>query len=329
MSMRCNLRRRYCIAALLVAGSICLDPAAAQTYPSRVIKMIVPVSVGSQPDVLARLFAQLVSTEVGTTIVDNRPGANTTLGTKAAADADPDGHTLLYASPASLALAPALNKSPGYDPVKSFAPIATFSTSPFILFVGKSVPESVKTIEDFIVYVKERPGKLNYAANPGSPPHIAGELFKRATGLDIVLVPYRSLNQAFSDIIGGQMDAIFDGPAPMMPLLADGKMRALVSLGARRSTALPNVRIMKEAGLADVQLETWNGLVAPAGTPPAIVTRLNKVINDGLNTDEMKTALRKYAVDPFVTTPEHFAALIARDSQKWQDIVTAANVKLE
>ena len=277
----------------------------------------------------SRLFAQQLSTAVGTTIVDNRPGANTTIGSKAAAEADPDGHTLLYGSATSLALAPALNKSPGYDPVKSFAPIATFSTSPFMLFVGKSVPESVKTVEDFIAYAKSRPGKLNFAAPTGGPPHIAGELFKRATGVDMVPVSYRSLNQAFTDMIGGQMDVLFDGPAPMMPLLADGKVRVLVSLGTRRSAALPDVRLMKEAGLPDVQLETWNGLVAPAGTPPAIVARLNKVINDGLNSEEIKSALLKFASDPFVSTPEQFSAMIARESQKWKDIVVAADVKLE
>ena len=316
-------------AVIFTAGCMIASHAAAQTYPSRVIKMIVPFNVGGQPDVIARLFAQQLSTQVGTTIIDNRPGANTTLGSRAAAEADPDGHTLLYGSATSLALAPALNKSPGYDPVKSFAPIATFSTSPFMLFVGKNVPESVKTVEDFIAYAKARPGTLNFAAPTGGPPHIAGELFTRATGIDMVPVSYRSLNQAFSDMIGGQMDVLFDGPAPMMPLLAEGKVRVLVSLGARRSAALPDVRLMKEAGLPDVQLETWNGLVAPAGTPPAIVARLNKVINDGLKSEEVRSLLLKLASDPFVSTPEEFAAMIARESQKWKDIVVAADVKLE
>ena len=130
-----------------------------------------------------------------------------------------------------------------------------------MLFVGKSVPESVKTVEDFIAYAKARPGKLNFAAPTGSPPYVAGELFKRATGIDMVPVAYRSLNQAFSDMIGGQMDALFDGPAPMMPLVAEGKVRVLVSLGARRSEALPNVRLMKEAGLGDVQLRVSRGVL--------------------------------------------------------------------
>jgi tripartite-type tricarboxylate transporter receptor subunit TctC len=291
--------------------------------------MIVPFSAGGQPDVIARLFAQYLAASVGPTIVDNRPGANTTIGSKTAAEAEPDGHTLLYGSATSLALAPALNKSPGYDPVKSFAPIATFSTSPFMLFVGKSVPESVKTVDDFIAYAKKNPGKLNFAAPTGGPPHLAGELFKRAVGIDMVPVSYRSLNQAFTDMIGGQMDVLFDGPAPMMPLLAEGKVRVLVSLGARHSASLPEVKTMKESGLPDVQLETWNGLVAPAGTPAPIVQRLNTVVNDGLRSKEIQQALFKFASDPFVSTPEEFSGLIARESRKWADLVAAANLKIE
>ena len=323
------MRRRWLAVSLLLAALVPARPSAAQTYPSRVIKMIVPFSAGGQPDVIARLFAQHLSTAVGATIIDNRPGANTTLGTRAAAEAEADGHTLLYGSATSLALAPALNKSPGYDPVKSFAPIATFSTSPFMLFVGKNVPESVKTVDDFIVYAKKNPGKLNFAAPTGGPPHLAGELFKRAVGIEMVPVSYRSLNQAFTDLIGGQMDVLFDGPAPMMPLLAEGKVRVLVSMGARRSASLPEVKTMKEAGLPDVQLETWNGLVAPAGTPAPIVKRLNGVVNDGLKSKEIQEALFKFASDPFISTPEEFSALIGRESKKWADLVTAANLKIE
>jgi tripartite-type tricarboxylate transporter receptor subunit TctC len=226
-------------------------------------------------------------------------------------------------------LAPALNKSPGYDPVKSFAPIATFSTSPFMLFVGKSVPESVRTVEDFILYAKKNPGKLNFAAPTGGPPHLAGELFKRAVGIDMVPISYRSLNQAFTDMIGGQMDVLFDGPAPMMPLLSEGKVRVLVSLGTRRSATLPEVKTMKEAGLPDVQLETWNGLVAPAGTPAPIVAKLNGVINDALKSKEMQEALFKFASDPLASTPEQFSALIGREARKWADLVAAANLKIE
>jgi tripartite-type tricarboxylate transporter receptor subunit TctC len=323
------MHRLWLAVSLLLAIGLPPGVAAAQTYPSKVIRMIVPFSAGGQPDVIARLFAQYLAAAVGPTIVDNRPGANTTIGSKTAAEAEADGHTLLYGSATSLALAPALNKSSGYDPVKSFAPIATFSTSPFMLFVGKSVPESVRTVEDFIVYAKKNPGKLNFAAPTGGPPHLAGELFKRAVGIDMVPVSYRSLNQAFTDMIGGQMDVLFDGPAPMMPLLSEGKVRVLVSLGTRRSATLPEVKTMKEAGLPDVQLETWNGLVAPAGTAAPIVAKLNGVINDALKSKEMREALFKFASDPLASTPEQFSALIGREARKWADLVAAANLKIE
>jgi tripartite-type tricarboxylate transporter receptor subunit TctC len=298
----------------------------AQTWPSRVIKLVVPFSAGGQPDVIARLFVQHLSTTVGTTIVDNRPGANTTIGTTAVAQADPDGHTLLYGSATSLALAPALAKV-AYDPIASFAPIAGFSTSPFILVVGPSLP--VKTVAELIAYAKGHPGKLNFAAPQGGPPHLAGELFKRAVGIDIMPVAYRTMNQAFTDLLAGQMDIVFDGPAPLMGLIAENKVRGLVSLSARRIKALPEVPTMAESGLPNVQLTTWNGLVAPAGTPQPIITRLNASINDALKSPEILAALDKFASEPLVLSPQEFADLIKVESRKWADIVKESGFKQE
>jgi tripartite-type tricarboxylate transporter receptor subunit TctC len=317
---------------LLAAGGLALPglalpgPALAQTYPSRVIKIVVPFAAGGQPDVIARLFAQHLAANVGTTIIDNRPGANTTIGTRLAAQSDPDGYTLLYGSATSLALAPALNKV-DYDPVKSFDPIATFSTAPFVLTVGSSVP--VKTVAEFIAYAKARPGKLNFAAPQGGPPHLAGELFKRAVGIDIVPVAYRTMNQAFTDLLAGQMDIVFDGPAALMGLIGEGKVRALVTMSAKRVAALPDVPTMKESGLPDVQLTTWNGLVAPAGTPAPIITRLNASINDALRSPEILSALTKFASEPLVTTPQEFGKLIGEESKKWADIVRESGFKQE
>ena len=184
--------------ALLTAVAMALPAASAfaQSYPSRVIKLIVPFSPGGQPDTIARIVAQHLSGSVGTTIIDNRPGANTTIGTKAAAAAEPDGYTLLFGSSTSLAIAPAL-KAGEYDPVRSFAPIAMISSAPFILVVGPSVP--ARTVAEFIAYAKAHPGKLNFAAPTGGPPHLAGEMFKAATGVDIVPVSYRAMNQAFTE----------------------------------------------------------------------------------------------------------------------------------
>jgi tripartite-type tricarboxylate transporter receptor subunit TctC len=311
---------------LIVAGMLMATPALAQTYPSRVIRIVVPFAAGGQPDVIARLFAQHLATNVGTTIIDNRPGANTTIGTRIVTQSDPDGHTLLYASATSLGLAPALNKV-DYDPVTSFAPVATFSTAPFVLIVGPTVP--AKTVAEFIAYAKANPGKLNFAAPQGGPPHLAGELFKRALGIDIVPVAYRTMNQAFTDLLSGQMDIIFDGPAALMPLIDQGKVRPLVSLGAKRIAILPDLPTMAESGLPNVQLTTWNGLAAPAGTPAPIIQKLNASINDALRSPEIQAALTKFASEPLVTTPQEFAELIKVESKKWADIVKQSGFKIE
>jgi tripartite-type tricarboxylate transporter receptor subunit TctC len=232
----------------------------------------------------------------------------------------------LFASSTSLALAPAL-KGGDYDPVKSFAPIAMISSAPFILAVGPSVPAA--TVAEFIAYAKAHPGKLNFVAPTGGPPHVAGEMFKAATGIDIVPVSYRAMNQAFADLISGQMDIIFDAPALLLPFIRDGKARALVVMNARRSADLLDVPTMAESGLPALSLTVWNGLVAPAGTPEPIVARLNIAINDGLLSPDIRTALARLGSDPLAGSPQDFAAFIASEAKKWADTVRSAGLKME
>ena len=324
-----NTRRssRHGITALVaLAIALITGPALAQSYPSRVIRLIVPFSPGGQPDTVARLIAQHLSVSVGTTIIDNRPGANAMIGTKAAAGAEPDGYTLLFGSSTSLAIAPAMK--PGeYDPITSFVPIAMISSAPFILAVGPSVP--ARTVAELIVYAKANPGKLNFAAPTGGPPHLAGEMFKAATGINIVPVSYRAMNQAFTDLIGGQMDIIFDAPTVLLPFIRDGRARALVAMSAKRTADLPEVPTMAESGLPDLSLTVWNGLVAPAGTPDQIVTRLNAAINDGLNSSDVKSMLAKLGSEPLQGSPRDFAAFIASEAKKWADVVKQSGVKVD
>jgi tripartite-type tricarboxylate transporter receptor subunit TctC len=324
-----NRRRsaRHAIATLAaLAVGLTAGPALAQSYPSRVIKLIVPFSPGGQPDTIARVIAQHLSTSVGTTIIDNRPGANAMIGTKAAAAADPDGYTLLFGSSTSLAIAPAM-KGGEYDPIRSFAPIAMISSSPFILAVGPSVP--VKTVAELIAYTKAHPGRLNFAAPTGGPPHLAGEMFKAATGIDIVPVSYRAMNQAFTDLVGGQMDIIFDAPAVLLPFIHDGKARALVAMSAKRTADLPDVPTMAESGLPDLSLTVWNGLVAPAGTPDPIVMRLNAAINAGLGSADIKSTLARFGSDPLPGSPQDFARFIASEVKKWAEVVKRSGVKID
>ena len=212
----CAPRSRRSLLLSRLAGG-----ASAQTYPSRVIKIVVPFAAGGQPDTIARLIAQHISEKVGATIIDNRPGANTTIGAKAVAGAEPDGYTILFGTSTSLAIAPALMPNAGYDPVKSFTPIAAVSSSPMYLTVGPSV--KAKNVRELIDFAKANPGKLNFAAPTGGPPHLAGEIFKRAAGIEMVPVSYRSMNQAFTDMMSGQMDIVFDSPAPLVPLIRDGQ----------------------------------------------------------------------------------------------------------
>jgi tripartite-type tricarboxylate transporter receptor subunit TctC len=310
-----------------LAAVVAAVGAAAQTYPSRVIKMIVPFAVGGQPDTIARVFAQHLQTTIGTTIIDNRPGNNTIIGTKFAAGSDPDGYTLLFGSTTSLAIVPHLTANAGYDPVTSFKPIAALSRSPMYLTVGPSV--RAKTVAELIAFARANPGKLNFAAPTGGPPHLAGEAFKRATGIDIVPVPYRMMNQAITDLLSGQMDIVFDSPAPLAHLLRDGKIRALVGLGPQRMAMLPDVPTMKESGFPHLQVITWNGLVAPAGTPDAIVARINASINDGLKTPAIRDTLARFSSEPIGGTPREFAAMVAAESKKWAEIIRLAGVKID
>jgi tripartite-type tricarboxylate transporter receptor subunit TctC len=311
------------LAALVLPAA----PALAQSYPSRVIKMIVPFSPGGHPDTMARLIGGQLNASVGTTIIDNRPGANGLLAARAAIAAEPDGHTLLYGSVTTLAILPALSRSADFDPVKAFVPVASMSTSPFLMAVGPSVP--ARTVAELIAYAKAHPGKLNFAAPTGGPPHLAGEMFKAATGIDIVPISYRAMNQAFTDLIGGQMDIMFDAPALLLPLIRDGKVRALVAMSPKRFADLPDVPTMAEAGLPDRTMTVWNGVVAPAGTPEAVVTRLNAAINDGLSTGEIKATLGKFGSEPLMGTPKEFGAFIAAEAVKWAEIVKLAGVKVD
>jgi tripartite-type tricarboxylate transporter receptor subunit TctC len=201
------------------------------------------------------------------------------------------------------------------------------SSVPFALVVAPALP--VRNVAELVAYAKAHPGKLNFAAPTGGPPHLAGEMFKAATGIDIVPVSYRAMNQAFTDLIGGQMDIMFDAPALLLPLIRDGKVRALGAMSAKRFADLPDVPTMAEAGLPDRTMTVWNGVVAPAGTPDAVVTRLNAAINDGLRSPEIKATLARFGSEPLMGSPQDFADFIAAEARKWAEIVKLAGVKVD
>jgi tripartite-type tricarboxylate transporter receptor subunit TctC len=314
----------------MLAASLALGlagPAAAQSYPDKPIKLITPFPPGGPVDVMARFVAQQLSASVGQVIVDNRPGAGGTIGAKFAASAAPDGYTLLLGSSTTLAAATALYKNIGYDPAKSFEPIALISSVPFALTVAPSLP--VKNVAELVAYAKAHPGKLNYGAPTGALPHLTAEMFKMFAGIDIVHIPYKGAANAITDMLSGQIDLAFEPTSVLIAHIEAGKVRGIATTGKIRSAQLPDLPTMIESGYRDFVSVSWSGLVAPAGTAAAIVAKLNAAINASLNAADTKATLAKLGADPGGGSPQDFAALIAEETPRWAAVVKAAGVRVD
>jgi tripartite-type tricarboxylate transporter receptor subunit TctC len=311
----------------LVAMGACMataGAASAQAYPSKLIKVVLPLSAGSPIDVIARIVAPALSTRLKQpVIVENRPGGGTTIGTKAVATAPPDGYTLLFAS-ATHTLGPALIKNLSYDPVKDFAPIAMVGSGAWVLVVAPSVP--AQSVQELVAYAKANPTKLNWGFGRNAGPHLLGELFLLATGIEVNRVPYKSGADAIPDMLGGRVDMNFGTVENMAPLVHEGKLRALVVTGETRSESLAGVPTMIELGLPRLTRGFWAGVLAPAGTPAEIVNTLNSEINGTLATPDVKAALMKVGVDPRGGTPQALASLIADEVGAYKEAAKAAGI---
>ena len=318
---------RLCVVTAIAVLIGTVAPLQAQTYPSRPIKLIAPFPPGGPVDVMARLVAQRLSETFGTMIVDNRPGAGGTIGSRGAAAAEPDGYTLLFGSSTTLAAGPALYKNIGYDPVKSFAPVAMISSVPFAIVVSPSLP--VHSVAELIADAKQHPGKLNYGAPTGALPHLTGEMFKAATGVDIVHIPYKGAAMAMTDLIGGQVEVAFEPVSVLLGHIADGSVRVLAIADATRSPDLPDVPTMIESGYPGVISVSWSGIVAPAGTPATIVAKLNAAVNAVIAAPETRATLAKLGATPKAGTPEELGAYIAAETPKWAAVVKAAHISVE
>src|SRR5262245_46586904 len=260
--------------------------ASAQTYPSRLIKVVVPFPAGGPPDAAARVAVQYLQNRIGQTIViENRPGGGTTIGTKAVATAAPDGYTLLFTG-TNLAYFPVLFPHLAFDPVKSLAPIATVVAWSHVMVVSPSVP--AKTVAELIAYAKANPGKLAFGFAPGTAPQILGESFRQATATDIAFVPYRGGQQARADLLGGRIHINIAPVSSLSALIQEGKARPLAFTGLKRSPDLPDVPTMIESGLPQVGYnpDSWLGFLAPAGTPRAVIDSLNTEVNESLKSPE-------------------------------------------
>jgi tripartite-type tricarboxylate transporter receptor subunit TctC len=317
-------------AVLIAATTVCLSaaPALAQSYPDKIIKMIVPAPAGGQTDVLARYLGQRLQTVLGqNVIVDNRAGAGGAIGARAAATAEPDGYTIFFGNTSTLAVIPAVSKNPGYDPNRNFAPIASVSESYMILVVHPSFP--AKTVQEFIAHAKANPGKLNFAnAGAGNVTHLTGEMLRNAAQIDFVNVPHKGGAESVTAVLGQQVDFALESPVILLPLIREGKLRALAVTSAKRKAEIAEIPTMREGG-ADFVATLLTGVVAPAGTPPAIVARLNAVINDSLKSADMQATLAKFGSEANITSPQDFATFIAGETKKWGDVAKAARVQID
>jgi tripartite-type tricarboxylate transporter receptor subunit TctC len=321
------LGKRILLSAVVALGLPATGPATAQTYPDKPIKLVVPFPPGGPTDYVARLVAQHLSMNLGQVVIDNRPGAGGTIASKSVAGADPDGYTLLYGSSATLGIAPALYRNVDYDPIKSFAPIALVSRVPFVLGIAATLPPT--TLADFIAYAKGNPGKLNFGATIGTPPHLVGELFKVTTGTDVFYVPYKGAAQAMTDLLAGQMHMTIEGVTTLLPHIQSGKVRALAVMSPQRIPALPDVPTMIESGYDGFPPASWTGVLAPAGTSAAVVGKLNVAINQGLQSLEIKANFVRFSAEAKIGSPQDFADFIAAEAPKWAALVKASAAKLE
>jgi len=301
-----------------------------RVYPTRPVTIIVPFSPGGNSDIVVRSLAERLSLVFRQpVIVENRPGgAAGTVGAKAVASATPDGHTLLFTPAAPLVTAPVIFKNLGYDPFKSFAPIATIFSTPQMLVVSPALP--VGSMEQLASYTKANPGRISFASPGfGTQPHLLGEMFRQLTGANIVHVPYKGASPAVTDLLAGQVQMYFDTVALFLPYLQAGKLKALAVADDTRSASLPAVPTTTESGFPTLQATFWAGMVAPMGTPAHVIEKLNTSINEFLRSAEVEAALAKFNAKPKIGSPQDFAKFWRAETEKWTNVVTSAGIKAD
>jgi tripartite-type tricarboxylate transporter receptor subunit TctC len=323
------MRRRDFVALCggALAGTAAFPLAAAETYPSRPITIIVPFGPGSGTDIVARIIGQHLGTALkANVVVDDRPGANGGLAASYVAKAAPDGYTLLMATNSPLSSNPFLLKNVGYDPVKDFAPISRVGSFTLLLVVHPSVP--AKTLAELIAYAKANPGKLTYASGNTSG-ILAGETLKHWAGIDILQIPYKSVPPALNDTIAGRVSMVFTDLTPGIPHVQSGTVRAIAITRLRRSMLLPEVPTFDESGLKDFEVESWAGLFAPAGTPSDIVTRLSVETRKIIEIPEVKAQIAQIGFEVFGSTPQELGAFVKDQLVRTERMVKDAGIEPE
>ena len=311
------------LALTLAAGA-----AAAQTYPTKAVRLVVPFLAGGSTDIVGRTVAQKLSEMWGQqAFVDNRPGGGTTIGTEMVAKAAPDGYTLLV-TPAPFTINPSLLTKLPYDALTDFAPITLINTTPLVMVVNPGVP--AKNVKELIALAKAKPGKLNFGSSgTGGSNHLAGELFDAMAGVKMVHIPYKGNAGALTDIVGGHLDVVYNGITSAVALIRGNKLRALAVTSLQRSAALPDVPTLDESGLKGFEAVAWNGLTAPAKTPREIIMKINADVIKIVNSPELKERLKADGSDPVGNSPEQYAAFLRNEIAKWAKVIKFANVKPE
>lgn len=316
---------RILMMALLVAAT----GASAQTWPDRPVRILLGYPPGGGTDLVARLVQQPLTTRWGQpVVVDNRPGANAIIATEAVAKAKPDGYTLLMAYATELAVNPATHKALPYDPVKDFAPIVQMASAPLVLAVNPALP--AKDVRDLVALAKAKPGSLNYSSSgTGSVHHFAGALFNLQTGAGLVHVPYKGSGPATADAVSGQVQATYASVASVLRFVQAGRLRALAVTSKQRSPSMPEVPSMAEAGLAEFELTSWYGLLAPAGTPAAVIAKIHADVSAILAGAESQKSFAAQGLDPAGGSPQAFAEFVRGEAARFARIAKAGNIRSE
>jgi tripartite-type tricarboxylate transporter receptor subunit TctC len=316
-------------ALALAAGCIAMAPAAAQNYPAKPIRFIVPFPPGGGNDTLARLIGQKITASTAQqVIVDNRPGAGGTIGAEAAARAPADGYTMFLAGVATHGINPNLRRKLPYDPVKDFDAVSLIASAPLLVVVHPSLP--ARTVKELVSLAKARPGQINYASNgAGGSSHLAGELFDMMTGTRMVHIPYKGLSPALTDLMSGQVQVMFSSAVAMLPQVKAGRLRAIAMTGARRSPAIPDLPTVAESGVPGYETGSWYGAVVPSGTPRPAVERLAQEIVAIVKSPDITHRLNEEAVIPIGSTPDEFAVHIRKELARWAQVIRQAGLQLE
>ncbi len=320
------------LTALVALGlnALAIQPAAAQAYPNRPVKIVIPFAPGGPTEFIIRLVADRLTAALGQAfVIENRPGgAGGTVGAKSVAVAEPDGYTLLFSSPGPLVTAAAVYRNLDYDPIKSFAPIAMVIYAPQMLVVHPSIPAN--SLPELVAYAKRNPGTITFGSSGyGTQPHMLGQMLRLMAGIDIIHVPYRGAGQSVTDLLAGQVQMIFETTAILLPHVQAGKLRALAVATETRSPLLPDVPTTAESGYPKLMASFWSGLLAPAGTPAGVVQKLNTTVNEILKSKEAQTGLARLSAEARIGSPQDFAAFIAAEAPRWTAIANETGIKVE